>query len=154
MSSYHQTMSSCFVHFKITTPSQYFSVRHNYTNMEFLPEDCIALVLSHLSPRDACRSTSVASMIKESAESDLLWDKFLPPDHQEIISKSVSPITYKSKKELFYKLSTPFLIDGGLKVINIKMFQLYCIFVEICYSVLSILFHIRLRFTRFIVIVE
>lgn len=87
--------------------------------MERLPEDCIAHIISFGSPRDACRSMVLASMFKNAAESEVLWDKFLPPDYQEILSKSVCPMTYKSKKELFYKLSSPLLIDGGLKAFSI-----------------------------------
>nr|XP_043608288.1 F-box protein PP2-B15-like [Erigeron canadensis] len=87
--------------------------------MEILPEDCIASVLSRVSPRDACRSAAVATFIRNALESELLWDKFLPPDYKEIIAKSVFPVTYKSKKELFFKLSSPLLIDEGLKTFSI-----------------------------------
>nr|GEX27482.1 hypothetical protein [Tanacetum cinerariifolium] len=87
--------------------------------MERLPEDCITHIISFGSPRDACRSMALASIFKNAAESEVLWDKFLPHDYQEILSKSVCPITYKSKKELFYKLSKPLLIDGGLKAFSI-----------------------------------
>ncbi|XP_071741820.1 F-box protein PP2-B15-like [Rutidosis leptorrhynchoides] len=87
--------------------------------MERLPEDCIAHILSCGSPQDACRFALVALMFKNAADSEILWNKFLPSDHQEIISKSLCPVTYKSKKELFYKLSSPLLIDGGLKTFSI-----------------------------------
>ncbi|KAK9050386.1 hypothetical protein SSX86_030644 [Deinandra increscens subsp. villosa] len=87
--------------------------------MERLPEDCIAEILSRGSPRDACRSAVVASVFKAAAESDVLWDKFLPPDHLKILSESVSPVKYKSKRELFFKLSSPLLIDHGLKAFSI-----------------------------------
>ncbi|KAF5788112.1 putative phloem protein [Helianthus annuus] len=83
--------------------------------MEGLPADCIIDILSQGSPRDACRSAVVASVFRAAAESDVLWDRFLPPDHEEIISESVSPLKYKSKKELFFKLSSPLFIDHGLK---------------------------------------
>ncbi|PWA44328.1 F-box domain, Phloem protein 2-like protein [Artemisia annua] len=89
--------------------------------MEHLPEDCITHILSFGSPRDACRSMVLASIFKNAAESEVLWDKFLPPDYQEIVSKSVCPIVYKSKKELFFKLCSPLLIDGGLKTFSIDM---------------------------------
>ncbi|PWA72680.1 F-box domain, Phloem protein 2-like protein [Artemisia annua] len=89
--------------------------------MERLPEDCITHIISFGSPRDACRCMVLASIFKNAAESDVLWDKFLPPDYQQVISKSLcpNPITYKSKKELFFKLSTPLLIDDGLKAFSI-----------------------------------
>ncbi|KAI7725967.1 hypothetical protein M8C21_004188 [Ambrosia artemisiifolia] len=87
--------------------------------MEGLPADCIADILSRGTPRDACRSAVVASLFRTAVESDMLWDSFLPPDHQEIISKSMSPVMYKSKKELFFKLSSPIFIDRGLKAFSI-----------------------------------
>ncbi|PWA65430.1 F-box domain, Phloem protein 2-like protein [Artemisia annua] len=88
--------------------------------MERLPEDCITHIISFGSPRDACRCMVLASIFKNAAESDVLWDKFLPPDYQQVISKSLCrPMTYKSKRELFFKLSRPLLIDGGLKAFSI-----------------------------------
>ncbi|KAK1416836.1 hypothetical protein QVD17_25953 [Tagetes erecta] len=87
--------------------------------MESLPADCIADILSRGSPRDVCRSAVVASVFRTAAESDVLWDEFLPPDHREIVAESVSPVVYKSKKELFFKLSSPLLIDHGLKAFSI-----------------------------------
>ncbi|KAJ0701602.1 putative phloem protein [Helianthus annuus] len=87
--------------------------------MEGLPADCIVDILSRGSPRDACRAAVVASVFRTAVESDVLWDRFLPPDHQEIISESASLVTFKSKKELFFKLSSPLLIDRGLKAFSI-----------------------------------
>ncbi|KAI3775062.1 hypothetical protein L1987_49630 [Smallanthus sonchifolius] len=89
--------------------------------MDGLPADCIADILSRGSPRDACRSAVVTSLFRTAAESDVLWDRFLPPDQLEIISESVSPVTYKSKKELFFKLSSPLLIDRGLKIWRLEV---------------------------------
>ncbi|KVI01697.1 F-box protein PP2-B15-like [Cynara cardunculus var. scolymus] len=87
--------------------------------MEVLPEDCIAHVLSFGSPRDSCRSAVVASVFRDAAESEVLWGKFLPPDHRQIISRSVFPVMFKSNKELFFKLSTPILVDGGRRTFSI-----------------------------------
>ncbi|XP_076925248.1 F-box protein PP2-B15-like [Bidens hawaiensis] len=84
--------------------------------MEGLPADCIADILSRGTPRDVCKSAVVATVFRMAAESDVVWDKLLPPDYEDMISKSVSPVTYKSKKELFFKLSTPLLIDRGLNI--------------------------------------
>ncbi|KAL7583984.1 hypothetical protein Lser_V15G46323 [Lactuca serriola] len=88
--------------------------------MEVLPEDCIAHILSCVTPQDVCRFTVVTSAIRDAAESEVLWDKFLPPDYHQIISRSVCPLTFESKKELFFKLSAPILIDGGLKTFSIE----------------------------------
>ncbi|KAL0392962.1 UNVERIFIED_CONTAM: putative F-box protein PP2-B12 [Sesamum radiatum] len=42
------------------------------------------------------------------------WERFLPPDYREIVSRSVSPLNYATRKELYLKLCDfPILIDGG-----------------------------------------
>ncbi|OVA05665.1 Phloem protein 2-like [Macleaya cordata] len=93
-------------------------------DFNILPEGCISSILSLTSPRDACRSSLVSSVFKSAAESDALWDKFLPSDYKEIISRSFSPsssattsvVNFSSKKELYYRLcEDPLLIDGGHK---------------------------------------
>ncbi|KAL2507139.1 F-box protein [Forsythia ovata] len=39
---------------------------------------------------------------------------FLPPDYQDIIARSVSPVLYSSKKELYFHLcDSPLLLDDG-----------------------------------------
>ncbi|KAK1416837.1 hypothetical protein QVD17_25954 [Tagetes erecta] len=89
--------------------------------MDTLPADCIADILSRGSPRDACHSAVVATVFRTAVESDVLWDKFLPLDHREIIAQCVSPVTYTSKKELFFKLTSPLLIDHGRKAFLIDI---------------------------------
>ncbi|CAA0822317.1 F-box protein PP2-B15 [Striga hermonthica] len=82
-----------------------------------LPEECLSHVISlTCSPRDACRSSTVCGVFRGAADSDLTWDKLLPSDYREIISRSVCPPEFDSKKDLFVKLSSaPLLIDGGRK---------------------------------------
>ena len=87
-----------------------------------LPEGCIVDVLARTSPRDACRVSAVASAFLSAAESDALWESFLPSDYREIIARSSEPFPwhhFSSKKELFFTLSdSHLLIDGGKKVIT------------------------------------
>lgn len=86
--------------------------------MEALPEECLSLVFSLTSPADACRSAAASSAFRVAADSDLVWETFLPPDYRDIISTSVSPVEFSNKKDLFRQLSSaPLLIDGGKKVI-------------------------------------
>ncbi|KAI3445375.1 hypothetical protein Pfo_002040 [Paulownia fortunei] len=93
------------------------------TRLEALPEDCLSHIISFTSPRDACRSSLVSGMFRGAADSDLAWEKLLPSDYREIISKSVSPVEFSSKKELFRKLSsTPLLIDGGNKTFSVDKY--------------------------------
>ncbi|KAL9175124.1 hypothetical protein ABFS82_02G095300 [Erythranthe guttata] len=86
------------------------------TRIESLPEECLSHIISLTCPKDACRSSLVSCTFRDAADSDLVWNKFLPLDYSDIISNSVSPFFFSSKKDLYAKLSsTPLLIDGGQK---------------------------------------
>ncbi|CAK9154652.1 unnamed protein product [Ilex paraguariensis] len=83
-----------------------------------LPEDCISAIISLTSPRDACRASAISSAFKLAANSDIVWEKFLPYDYPEIISRSVSPVVYSTKKELYFRLcNSPILLDGSKLVL-------------------------------------
>lgn len=86
----------------------------NPTIFALLSEGCVAYILSHTSPRDAARASSISRGFKCFANSDAVWEQFLPSDYQEIISRSVSPVIYSSKKELYFRLcDSPILLDDG-----------------------------------------
>ncbi|KAM7526654.1 hypothetical protein LguiA_016556 [Lonicera macranthoides] len=92
-----------------------------------LPEGCIANAVSLTSPRDACRLSLVGSTFRSAAESDAVWERFLPSDYQDIIARSVNrdpddesssqpPLAFPRKKELYFHLSDhPLIIDSGTK---------------------------------------
>ncbi|CAI9768989.1 unnamed protein product [Fraxinus pennsylvanica] len=86
-----------------------------------LPEACIANALSLTSPKDACRLSSVSSMFSSAAGSDAVWERFLPSDYRDIISRSIDGADsilseFRSKKELYFHLcQVPILIDSGTK---------------------------------------
>ncbi|CAA2960857.1 Hypothetical predicted protein [Olea europaea subsp. europaea] len=45
---------------------------------------------------------------------DAEWKIFLPSDYKKIISRSVTPVTYKTAKDLYLNLcDSPILLDGG-----------------------------------------
>ncbi|KAH9670968.1 F-box protein [Citrus sinensis] len=88
--------------------------------MELLPEGCIANAISFTTPRDACRLSSVSTIFKSAAESDAVWESFLPPDYSTLLSSSSSSssssLRSSSKKELYFSLChNPILIDEGKK---------------------------------------
>ncbi|XVF41832.1 hypothetical protein PTKIN_Ptkin01aG0312000 [Pterospermum kingtungense] len=85
-----------------------------------LPEDCLSTILSFTSPEDALRSSLVSPVFRSAVDSDLVWERFLPPDYHEIVSSSVTPMKFSSKKELFQCLCDPVLIDGGNKIFKLK----------------------------------
>ncbi|PSR98453.1 F-box protein [Actinidia chinensis var. chinensis] len=79
-----------------------------------LPEGCVSDILSLTSPPDACRSSAISKGFKSVADSDSVWDRFLPSDHQAIISRAESPVVFSTKKQLFSRLAhSHILIDGG-----------------------------------------
>jgi hypothetical protein len=82
-----------------------------------LPEECVAIMVSLTTPRDACRLSAVSSTFRSAAESDIVWARFLPSDYASLLSRAVRPVTYTSKRELFFLLSAKhILIDRGKMV--------------------------------------
>ncbi|PHT64261.1 hypothetical protein T459_31931 [Capsicum annuum] len=70
--------------------------------LSLLPEDCTEKVLVFTSPVDVCRVSVVSKSLQSAADSDSVWEKFLPSDYQSIISASLTPIPdFGSKKDLF-----------------------------------------------------
>ncbi|KAH7543401.1 F-box protein PP2-B10 [Ziziphus jujuba] len=86
-----------------------------------LPGDCIANIISFTSPRDACRSSLISRAFRSAAESNAVWERFLPPDCYSIISRSPYPPPCPSKKDLYFSLcDSPLLIDDGKKSFSLE----------------------------------
>ncbi|XP_062149985.1 F-box protein PP2-B1-like isoform X2 [Alnus glutinosa] len=91
------------------------------TTVDVMPEECIATIISFTSPREACRDSLVSRIFASAAGSDLVWERFLPPDYQQIISESVSSgssasssLNNLSKKDLYFHLcDNPILLGNG-----------------------------------------
>ncbi|XP_022722747.1 F-box protein PP2-B11-like isoform X2 [Durio zibethinus] len=82
---------------------------------KLLPEDCVCLIISLTSPRDALRLALVSPALRSIADSDAVWERFLPCDYQKNISGSSSPSLLSwAKKDLYFYLSShPILIENG-----------------------------------------
>ncbi|KAL9411194.1 hypothetical protein AB3S75_044896 [Citrus x aurantiifolia] len=82
-----------------------------------LPPECISRIISLTTPRDACRSSIACPIFKSAADSDYVWEKFLPSDYEQIISDSVSDsslITSLCKKDLYFHLChNPIIVNNG-----------------------------------------
>ncbi|KAG6530823.1 hypothetical protein ZIOFF_004581 [Zingiber officinale] len=78
-----------------------------------LPEECVSYLLSFTSPCDICRLSLVSKSFLAAAQIDLLWESFLPPDVAEILSRAANPVDYSTKKELYFRLCQPLLVDDG-----------------------------------------
>lgn len=83
-----------------------------------LPEDCILRILSFMTPYDTCNFATLSSFFRSIAESDQVWRHFFPSNYEDMLSRADAPIPIhlSSKKDLFFYLCDPILIDGGKNV--------------------------------------
>ncbi|XP_057502630.1 F-box protein PP2-B15-like [Actinidia eriantha] len=85
-------------------------------DFSLLPEDCVSKIISLTSPLDACRSSLVSAAFRSAADSNEVWERFLPSDYRDLVSRSKAPnLKFCSMKELYFRLCEPTLIDGGNK---------------------------------------
>ncbi|XP_022718505.1 F-box protein PP2-B10-like [Durio zibethinus] len=83
-----------------------------------IPQDCVESILSRTSPQDACSLSLVSTTFKSAAESDAVWESFLPPGYEVLIPSS---LCFSTKKELYRRLcERPVLIDGGRKSFSLE----------------------------------
>ncbi|ONK63861.1 uncharacterized protein A4U43_C07F19690 [Asparagus officinalis] len=78
-----------------------------------VPEACISHVLSLTSPRDSCRSAAVSASFRSAVDSDTVWERFLPEDYEEILDRAAETVEFGSKRDLYFRLCDPILVDGG-----------------------------------------
>lgn len=76
-----------------------------------LPEDCISRIFLLTSPRDMCCFATSSRRCQSLADSDSVWAQFLPSNYQDILSRAVTPVHFSSKKDLFFRLCVPILVD-------------------------------------------
>ncbi|KAL3633412.1 hypothetical protein CASFOL_022174 [Castilleja foliolosa] len=81
-----------------------------------LREDCIGKIISLTSPIDACTAAAVSPAFKSAVEYDVVWERFLPSDYEEIVSGSGLLVELLTKKELYFLMCDTDLIVGGGKM--------------------------------------
>lgn len=86
------------------------------TSLPELPENCIAHILSFTTQRDVCRLSAVSKAFRAAADHDYVWNKFVPEECYQILTRAVSPLAFSSKRELYFRLCDSILIDGGSKI--------------------------------------
>ncbi|CAH8266511.1 unnamed protein product [Arabidopsis lyrata] len=87
-------------------------------SLDDLPEECISIIISFTSPLDACVLASVSKTFESAVKSDIVWEKFIPPEYESLISQSRD---FSSKKELYFALcDESVLIDDGKKFLWIE----------------------------------
>lgn len=88
-----------------------------------LPESCLALVLSFLSPLEICRLACLSTTFRQASSADIVWESKLPQNYQVLANRilfftdhaSDSDIITKSKKEIFARLCSPNRFDCNTK---------------------------------------
>ncbi|XP_061342639.1 putative F-box protein PP2-B12 [Gastrolobium bilobum] len=87
-------------------------------DFQALPEGCIATILSFTTPADVCRLSVVSKIFRSAAESDDVWNHFLPSDADIITSRADSESTSlansHSMKTVYFALY-PMIIAQGTK---------------------------------------
>ncbi|CAO2836756.1 unnamed protein product [Amaranthus hypochondriacus] len=87
-----------------------------------LPEDWVSTILSLSNPRDVCRTAAACSELRLAAQSDFVWESFLPHDYIHILARAADSsllLACGSKKDLFFALCNSLLIDGGNKIFRL-----------------------------------
>ncbi|KAL6659308.1 hypothetical protein ACP70R_003348 [Stipagrostis hirtigluma subsp. patula] len=79
------------------------------THVGDLPEVCLALAIARTTPRDACRCAAVSPAFRAAADSDLVWQRFIPED------LSSSAKTAGTKKDAYLRLcdAANAVVDAG-----------------------------------------
>eukprot|EP00253_Pinus_taeda_P009255 PITA_09255 len=80
-----------------------------------LPESCMSIILGLTTPRDVCRFSAVSNTFRLAGYSDSVWEKMLPIQYRHLLSRLDSPLQFSSKKELYFTLCHPQLIDCSKK---------------------------------------
>ncbi|KAM4069706.1 hypothetical protein ACB094_12G109700 [Castanea mollissima] len=89
-------------------------------DISVLPEGCISDIVSLTTVKDACSACAVSPIFRAAAESNAVWERFLPSDYQAIIARSSSSslesLNFCPKKQIYLSLSDkPILIDDSKK---------------------------------------
>ncbi|KAG8370387.1 hypothetical protein BUALT_Bualt14G0111700 [Buddleja alternifolia] len=94
---------------------------HEMSPFCLLPEGCISNIISLTSAGDACTAAAVSLRFKSAADSDTVWERFLPPDYKNIIARCSSPVAYSTKKKLYFMLcDSHLLLDEGKMSIRLN----------------------------------
>ncbi|XP_037444670.1 putative F-box protein PP2-B12 isoform X2 [Triticum dicoccoides] len=86
-----------------------------------VPEECLTTVIGLTSPADACRSAVVSAGFRSAADSDAVWERFLPLDCDAVLERAVHFVDSSSRKELFMDLSDEHvLLDDGKRSFGLQ----------------------------------
>ncbi|KAL3750076.1 hypothetical protein ACJRO7_011111 [Eucalyptus globulus] len=83
--------------------------------MDSLPEHCVSTILALKSPKDACKPARVSRAFQSAAQSDVVWDGFLPPDCDAVLARLLRPPQVR-----FRGGALPQPIDSGRKSFKLE----------------------------------
>jgi hypothetical protein len=84
------------------------------TQLGDLPEACLAYTIALTSPRDACRFAAVSPSFRAAADSDDVWQRFIPKlDRRDVLLQQQPPAPNRDAAEARKKDAYLGLCDGG-----------------------------------------
>lgn len=83
-----------------------------------LPEVCIAMILSWLSPREVARLACVCRSFRAGSSFDSVWENILPPKYKDFLAldSDADPARFASKREIFDYLCNPMIMENNTQV--------------------------------------
>jgi hypothetical protein len=88
------------------------------TEFSDLPEICIAMMLACLSPVEVAKLACVSRSFLDASQSDLVWERFLPPPPyvHKLVAVHPNPPSQFACKEVFHHLCQPFVSSNHIQV--------------------------------------
>ncbi|RWR97349.1 putative F-box protein PP2-B12 [Cinnamomum micranthum f. kanehirae] len=85
-----------------------------------LPEGCISNILSFTSPRDSCSLSAVSRLFHSASKCEHIWDRFVRSGCSGFLplEEKLQQVSFSSKKDLFFLLCDPTIINDGKLVFN------------------------------------
>lgn len=115
------------------------------TELDDVPESCIALVLSYLEPPEIAKLAGVNRAFRAASSADFIWFPKLPSNCPYIISRLSDQATgNKCKKDIYAGLCRPGPFDGGTKVC-------VCVYVRGCVTFFLFFSRFRILLVMFLI---
>jgi hypothetical protein len=88
------------------------------TEFSDLPDICIAMMLACLSPVEVAKLACVSLSFLDASQSDLVWERFLPPPPyiHKLLAVHPNPPSQLACKEVFHHLCQPFVSSNHIQV--------------------------------------
>ncbi|KAH9534863.1 hypothetical protein CY35_17G025500 [Sphagnum magellanicum] len=87
------------------------------TEFSDLPDICIAMMLACLSPVEVAKLACVSLSFLDASQSDLVWERFLPPPPyiHKLLAVHPNPPSQVACKEVFHHLCQPFVSSNHIQ---------------------------------------